>query len=79
MPDASPDKAIAVIDRIRADFAALPHAHGSGVLHASFSAGIACLDHFSTAESLTTAADNALLEAKRKGRNCVVNACEQRA
>ena len=79
LPDASPDKAIAVIDRIRADFAALPHAHGSGVLHASFSAGVACLDHFSTAESLTTAADNALLEAKRKGRNCVVNACEQRA
>lgn len=79
LPDASPDKAIAVIDRIRADFAALPHAHGSGVLHASFSAGVACLDHFSTAESLTTAADNALLEAKRKGRNCVVSACEQRA
>ncbi len=76
LPDATPEKAMSVIDRIRADFAALPHAHGGGILRATFSAGIACLDHFDSAETLTAAADNALLEAKRKGRNCVVSACE---
>jgi diguanylate cyclase (GGDEF)-like protein len=75
LPDATPEMALAVIDHIRGDFAALPHAHGGGILHATFSAGMACLEHFPSAEAITAGADNALLEAKRQGRNRVVMAC----
>jgi len=68
------DEAEAVLDCIRADFATLPHAHASGTLRASFSAGIACYPDRLTANDLTQAADEALLEAKRKGRNRIERA-----
>ncbi|WP_246167657.1 diguanylate cyclase [Propionivibrio limicola] len=71
LPDISPDQALNVIDRIRADFASLPHAHASGALNATFSAGIASFPMFDTAQALTEAADFALLNAKRSGRNRV--------
>ncbi|MFT3849433.1 MAG: diguanylate cyclase [Propionivibrio sp.] len=74
LPDVTPTKAREVIDRIREDFASLPHAHPSGALFATFSAGIASYPHFDTGENLTEAADYALLEAKRRGRNRVVEA-----
>jgi diguanylate cyclase (GGDEF)-like protein len=74
LPDGSPDKAREVIDRIREDFASLPHAHPSGALFATFSAGVASFPDFDTGENLTEAADYALLEAKRRGRNRVVEA-----
>ncbi|THF62196.1 GGDEF domain-containing response regulator [Pseudothauera rhizosphaerae] len=63
-----------VLDRIRADFAALPHAHPGGTLYATFSAGVAAYPELDTAAALTEAADNALLEAKRGGRNRVETA-----
>lgn len=72
LPDATPDRAHAVIERIRRDFAALPHAHNGGALYATFSAGIASIHAHPTAAAVTEAADNALLEAKRLGRNRVV-------
>jgi diguanylate cyclase (GGDEF)-like protein len=75
LPDAQPERAYAVIERIRHDFAALPHAHNGGALHATFSAGLACFQHFPSPQELTEAADNALLEAKRQGRNRIVTAC----
>jgi len=68
------DEAEAVLDCIRADFATLPHAHSAGTLRASFSGGIACYPTWDTANDLTRAADEALLEAKRKGRNRIVRA-----
>jgi len=71
LPDVSPEQAKQVIDRIRTDFASLPHAHSTGALFATFSAGIASYPDFSTAQRLTEAADNALLQAKRLGRNRV--------
>ena len=74
LPDVSPEKARLVIDCIRQDFSSLPHAHSKGVVFASFSAGIASYPDFDTAQSLTEAADNALLEAKRLGRNRVEKA-----
>jgi len=79
LPDATPKKAHAVIERIRADFSALPHAHADGALHATFSAGLACLRHYPSAEELTAAADEALLAAKREGRNRVISACDDLA
>lgn len=71
LPDVDAAQARAVIDRIRTDFAALPHAHAGGALYASFSAGIASYPLADTAAGLTEAADGALLEAKRQGRNRV--------
>jgi diguanylate cyclase (GGDEF)-like protein len=69
LPEVGLDQAGAVIDRIRADFAALPHAHPGGALYATFSAGIAVYTQADTDAALTEAADHALLHAKRKGRN----------
>jgi diguanylate cyclase (GGDEF)-like protein len=77
LPDVSPAQAWSVIDRIRRDFAALPHAHPGGALYASFSAGIASFPMLDTAPGLTEAADGALLQAKRLGRNRVEKAILQ--
>jgi diguanylate cyclase (GGDEF)-like protein len=74
LPDVTPEQASVVINRIRVDFGSLPHAHPKGALFATFSAGIASYPCFDTAQSLTEAADYALLEAKRLGRNRVVEA-----
>ncbi|KIF82800.1 GGDEF domain-containing response regulator [Noviherbaspirillum autotrophicum] len=75
LPAISPEQAGSVIERIRHDFAALPHAHPGGALYASFSAGIASYPLADTAAALTEAADGALLQAKRLGRNRVEQAC----
>lgn len=69
LPDVSIDQAGAVIDRIRADFSELPHMHPGGALHASFSAGLASFPQIDSAAGLTEAADSALMQAKRLGRN----------
>ncbi len=74
LADVTPGQALSVIDRIRADFSSLPHAHPAGTLFSTFSAGIASYPGFDTAQSLTEAADYALLEAKRLGRNRVEKA-----
>ncbi|MEN9451007.1 MAG: hypothetical protein RLZZ369_66 [Pseudomonadota bacterium] len=74
LPGVSPEQARSVIDRIRCDFAALPHAHPGGALHATFSAGVASFPMLDTASGLTEAADGALLQAKRLGRNRVEKA-----
>ena len=74
LPDVTPEQARIVIDRIREDFSSLPHAHPTGALFASFSAGIASYPGFDDPQSLTEAADNALLQAKRRGRNRVEKA-----
>ena len=71
LPGVNLEQAITVIDRIRSDFAALPHAHPGGALHATFSAGVASFPMFDAAAALTEAADAALLHAKRLGRNRV--------
>jgi len=71
LPDVSMEQTRLVIDRIREDFSSLPHAHQTGALFATFSAGIASAQESVSAEQLTEAADNALLEAKRLGRNRV--------
>jgi len=74
LPGVTAAQAELVIDRIRADFSALPHAHSNGSLYCSFSAGIASYSIDDTADSLTEAADGALLAAKRNGRNRVEKA-----
>ncbi len=68
------EKATVMLNRIREDFSTLPHAHAQGTLRCSFSCGVASLADFDTGSKLVEAADNALLEAKRSGRNRVVPA-----
>lgn len=64
--------AIGLIEQIREDFSQLPHAHAQGTLRATLSCGVAALPEYLTSSSLIGAADDALLEAKRTGRNRVV-------
>lgn len=71
LPGVNTEQAVTVMNRIRNDFAALPHVHAQGSFHASFSAGVATLRAIDDAVSLTEKADNALLDAKRLGRNRV--------
>jgi diguanylate cyclase (GGDEF)-like protein len=74
LPGVGLKQAISVIDRIRADFGALPHAHPGGALYSTFSAGLATFPMVDNAAGLTEAADTALLQAKRLGRNRVEQA-----
>jgi diguanylate cyclase (GGDEF)-like protein len=75
LPGVDLARAVPVIDRIRRDFSELPHAHPAGALYASFSAGVAAFPaHHHTAAGLTEAADQALLQAKRLGRNRIETA-----
>lgn len=75
LPGIDMRRAEPVIDRIRRDFSALPHAHPEGALHATFSAGVAsCPLVHNSAAGLTEAADQALLQAKRLGRNRIEKA-----
>ncbi|HEX9392408.1 MAG TPA: diguanylate cyclase [Usitatibacteraceae bacterium] len=71
---ADADEAHAVLDRIRRDFANMPHVHGAGVLRATFSAGLCAYPARLTVSDLSKAADDALLAAKRAGRNRIERA-----
>ena len=73
LPGANPQRAFDVIEDIRGAFTTLPHLADDSTIYATFSAGIASLPGYSDATSLTRAADKALLEAKRNGRNRVVS------
>jgi diguanylate cyclase (GGDEF)-like protein len=72
--DVGLNKSYAVLDHIRSQFANLPHAHTEGILRVTFSAGVAAYPDFENGRDLIEAADNALLEAKRLGRNRVETA-----
>jgi diguanylate cyclase (GGDEF)-like protein len=74
LQDVGPEEAWVVLDRIRSDFAKLPHVHAGGAMHATFSAGLAAIPDFTAATDLVNKADEALLEAKRRGRNRVERA-----
>lgn len=71
IPGSGIEEAHSVIDWIRTSFKSLPHAHTQGHFRASFSAGVASFPHFANAEALIHAADSALLQAKRLGRDRV--------
>lgn len=59
-----------VIESLRVSFGAINHLVDGDVLNVTFSAGLAAYPEFTTAGALIQAADKALYEAKRSGRNC---------
>ncbi len=72
------DHAAELLDRIRAAFADLDQNANGAAFRVTFSCGIATFPEFPDAHSLTDAADKALYEAKRLGRNRVVLASADR-
>ena len=72
LPDADIVRATSLLEQIREAFSNLPHAHAQGSLLVTFSCGIAALPSYNTVSSLIGGADEALLVAKRNGRNQLV-------
>ena len=65
------DRAVTLIDEVREAFFQLRHLLNGHQVQVSFSSGVAFLNGDSTAENMLKAADEALYDAKRNGRNCV--------
>jgi diguanylate cyclase (GGDEF)-like protein len=66
------ERAHAIIDDIRARFSRVRHRHEDGVFTVTFSGGVAEFPRFTTDESLSNTADEALYEAKNGGRDRIV-------
>ncbi len=71
LPGCGPDAAREIVDDIRERFARLRHGFGDVEFNCSFSAGIAGYPDFPDLETLRRAADVALYDAKRQGRDRV--------
>lgn len=82
MIGASAERAMQVLDALRQSFAAVTFAgEGGQQFHSTFSAGLAAFPDFTDPTTLQEAADRALYQAKRHGRNrieCATVATEPR-
>ncbi|PHV11720.1 GGDEF domain-containing protein [Chitinimonas sp. BJB300] len=72
LPNTNGTQAYQVLDRIRRDFSQIKHPFNDTWFHTTFSCGIACYPDITNSEALVKAADEALYEAKRAGRNKVI-------
>lgn len=80
LPNADAARALRIMDKIRQDFHEIRHRYLDSQFHVSFSGGLVCCDalgaeSFPDAESLIHAADTALYDAKRGGRNRLAQFC----
>lgn len=71
LPDTALDNAVAVLDQLRTAFAGIDQGSGSGRFHVTCSIGVTQCPPVNDGEALIAAADTALYEAKREGRNQV--------
>ncbi len=69
LPDTSEENGLKAINRIREDFTRFPHYVQDTEFYVTFSCGLASFCSYPDAASLSRAADQALYEAKRAGRN----------
>ncbi|MFP5381096.1 MAG: diguanylate cyclase [Gammaproteobacteria bacterium] len=69
LPHTDADQAFLIIDRIRQDFSQIRHPFGDSHFLATSSGGIATYPLHRTGDTLIKAADEALYQAKRGGRN----------
>ncbi|MGE4219055.1 MAG: diguanylate cyclase, partial [Alphaproteobacteria bacterium] len=74
LPDTPLDEGRRLLDRLRGDFAASEHSHAGSAFRVSFSGGLAEAVEGISVEDLIVAADTALYEAKRSGRNQIARA-----
>lgn len=74
--DADVNAAAKILDDIRADFARIDHHHEGRMFSCSFSGGVAGFPEYPDAQAIGNAADKALYQAKRGGRNQVTIANE---
>lgn len=72
MTDTNAPEASKVIDEIRKVFSRLLHMSDNREFKVTFSCGIADIKHFPDVKSVSEAADKALYQSKKKGRNQVV-------
>ncbi|MEO5376030.1 MAG: GGDEF domain-containing protein [Alphaproteobacteria bacterium] len=72
LPGTTISDAAMLMDRLRADFATIRHDTDQGPFSATFSCGIASVVEAADIKTAISAADGALYEAKRSGRNRVV-------
>ncbi len=77
LPGADRETSWRVIENLRQLFVQQRYQHARGELNVSFSTGLAFWQPNLSAADLIRAADSALLEAKQKGRNCVVMATSE--
>ncbi|MEI7608138.1 MAG: diguanylate cyclase [Rhodospirillaceae bacterium] len=77
LPDTAPEQALPLVDRLRDAFSKLIQHAGSGRFSTTCSAGIAGYPAWTEAAALKEAADQALYQAKRGGRNRVVAASSE--
>lgn len=71
LPHTDAATACRVLEEVRESFSRLPHVAGDREITATLSCGVAVFPVHATAEALAEAADAALYEAKRKGKNRV--------
>src|SRR5690554_1858842 len=71
LPECSLEKAVEVLEALNQDFARLVFNGGSEEFAVTFSAGVAALNDYETGEEAIDAADRALYQRKRAGRNGV--------
>ena len=69
LPNTTAVQAFAIMDSIRHDFSQIQHPYGDTYFSTSASGGIATFPAYQTSDRLIKAADDALYEAKRGGRN----------
>ncbi len=69
LPHADASQAYGVLERIRQDFSQIRHPHGESYFLATLSGGVATYPQIQGGDALIKAADAALYQAKRGGRN----------